>query len=90
MLKVVTPYSKIEMKYLSDKLGVKEALVEKKTCQMILDGKLSATLDQEKNVLILFETVESSPSYALSLDILNNMEQVVDALFERADKLNTN
>lgn len=88
IMKVVTPYSRLEMSYLSGKLGIDPHAVEQKICQMILDGKLSGTLDQEKNELILFDAADINESYQSSLDILKNLDDVVDALFERAAKLN--
>lgn len=88
IVKVVTPYSRLQMSFLASKLGIDPNQVEQKICQMILDGKLSATLDQEKNELILFEASEMNEAFASSLEILQNMDAVVDALFERAAKLN--
>lgn len=89
VVKVVTPYSRIDLEYLTKKLGIEASAVEHKIRQMILDGKLNGTLDQEKNELILFETQEINQSYAASLDILKNMDAVVDALYERSAKLTT-
>lgn len=82
--KVLQPYSRIQLDYLSAKLGLEEREVEAKVSQMILDDALKATLDQEKNELILFEPAEDNEMLLTSLEILKNMDTVIDALFERA------
>ena len=54
---------------------------------MILDKKLFGSLDQENGILISMEENKPEPLYTDSLEILDNMESVMDSLFERAKKI---
>lgn len=54
---------------------------------MILDKKLFGSLDQENGILISLEENKLEPIYTDSLEIIGNMEEVMDALFERAKKI---
>ncbi len=87
ILKLIMPYSKIEVTYLSQKLGVGEPSVERKICEMILDKSLLGSLDQENGILIISENSPLKPIYTDSLEILNNMDGALDALFERAKQI---
>lgn len=85
--KLTKPYTKVQLHYLSSKLGVSEMELDQKISEMILDGKMNGTLDQGKGHLILFESKENDPIYKHSGQVLDNMEKVLDALFERSKKL---
>ena len=87
ILKLTKPYTKVQLSYLSLKLGVDVKRIEKKISEMILDEKLKGTLDQGIGNLILFRDDELDPMYKNSLQILDNMESVVEALFEKTKKL---
>lgn len=87
ILKLTKPYSKVQLAYLSLKVGVHVSRVEKKISEMILDEKLRGTLDQGIGNLILFRDDQLDPMYSHSLQILDNMEAVVEALFEKSKKL---
>ena len=45
IIKLIKPYSKVEMSYLAQKLGVKEQNVEKKIGKMILDKIIHGSMD---------------------------------------------
>lgn len=45
IIKLIKPYSKVEMNYLANKLGVKENKVEKKIGKMILDKIINGSMD---------------------------------------------
>jgi 26S proteasome regulatory subunit N6 len=87
ILKLTKPYTKVQLSYLSLKVGVNVNRVEKKISEMILDEKLKGTLDQGIGNLILFRDDELDPMYKNSLQILENMESVLGALFEKSKKL---
>ncbi len=57
---------------------------------MILDGDLDGTIDQDKDLLILFEQTEETVEYQKTLNIFNNLEGVLDQLEQRAIKLKAN
>ena len=87
ILKLTKPYTKVQLSYLSMKLGVNVLRIEKKISEMILDEKLKGTLDQGIGNLILFREEDLDPMYENSLNILTNMESVVEVLFEKTKKL---
>ena len=72
---------------MADKLKVSNDIVEKKISQMILDKKLFGSLDQENGILISQEENKVESLYTDSLEIIGNMEEVMDSLFERAKKI---
>ena len=55
MCRIIEPYSKVQVKYVAEKIKLPEAHVEKKLSQMILDHKFQGILDQEDGVLIVFD-----------------------------------
>jgi 26S proteasome regulatory subunit N6 len=87
IIKLTKPYTKVQLAYLSSKLGVDVLRVEKKISEMILDENLKGTLDQGIGNLILFRDQDADPMFANSSKVLENMESVVDALFEKTQKL---
>lgn len=56
---------------------------------MILDKKLNGSMDQENGLLIIMEEVEMNTLYHDSLEILKNMDESMNALFERSKKIKT-
>lgn len=87
ILKLTKPYTKVQLAYLSLKLGVGVGRIEKKISEMILDEKLRGTLDQGIGNLILFREDDLDPMYSHSLRIFENMETVLEALFDKSKKL---
>ena len=51
---------------------------------MILDKKFDGTLDQGNGCLIIFDEIPADELYKESMVTLNNMDVVVDRLFEKA------
>lgn len=84
ILKMLKPYSRLEIDFLAQKLGVGKRETEEKVSQMILDNVIRATIDQEKGELILSEGFEDTKALNTSLDVLANLDEAVTALFERA------
>lgn len=87
ILKLIRPYSNVEILFLSKKLGVGGEIVEKKICEMILDEKLKGSLDQENGVLLIFQEKKLDCLYTDSLEILGNMNEAVDMLFKKSEKI---
>ena len=50
---------------------------------MILDELIRGTLDQGRNCLIVFEEQESTSAFELALDKFENLDGVVDSLYEK-------
>ena len=98
LLRIVEPYSCVELEFISNKIELSVSVTERKLSQMILDGTLNGILDQGKGQLILYETVEGSNAAAAaddnsvaskSLLVIQNMDSVVTSLFERSNALRT-
>jgi len=87
LCKIIEPYSKIQVKYVSEKIKLPESQVEKKLSQMILDHKFAGILDQETGVLVVFDEAERDSTYDDVLETVNAMSRVVDRLYASAQKL---
>lgn len=55
--------------------------------EMILDKKFDGTLDQGNGCLIIFDDLETDDLYKESMLTLDNMDVVVDRLFDKAKKM---
>eukprot|EP00968_Pinguiococcus_pyrenoidosus_P019079 scaffold2008_cov283-Pinguiococcus_pyrenoidosus.AAC.19 len=87
LLKLIEPFSCVEISHIASLINLPVAMVERKLGLMILDGKLSGTLDQGRGVLLIYEAVEDDKSYKLGLQVIENMDAVMSTLFRRAVKL---
>ena len=83
VLRVVQPYSKVQVEYVAQKMKMDSTIIEKKLCQMILDKKINGILDYEQNqqVLVLFEEDEKHPVAEECHEIITQMSKVVDHLY---------
>merc|ERR1712001_258184 len=87
LCRIIEPYSRVQVKYVSEKINLPEAEVEKKLSLMILDQKFQGILDQETRVLIVFEKKERDTAYDDVIDTISAMSKVVDRLYQAAQKL---
>merc|ERR1711953_349508 len=87
LCRIIEPYSRVQVKYVSEKINPPEAEVEKKLSLMILDQKFQGILDQETRVLIIFEKKERDSAYDDVIDTISAMSKVVDRLYQAAQKL---
>lgn len=55
LLKLIEPYSKVEVSHLTSLLKLPPQVVEAKLSRMILDGVLSGMLDQSSGCLIVLD-----------------------------------
>jgi len=84
LLKIIHPYSCVEISYVSQKINLPEALIEKKLSQMILDHRFSGILDQGKGHLVIYEDNGDDVSYSKSIEVITNIGLVVETLTLRA------
>jgi len=87
LLKVIEPFSCVEISRVSELINLPCDKVERKISQMILDGKFLGILDQGKGQLIAYEESPVDQAFAHGLEVVNNMGSVVDSLFKRAQVL---
>lgn len=55
--------------------------------EMILDKKLSGTLDQGSGILILFDEPSVPSVYSDGIEVFNNLAQIVELLHRKAQKV---
>ncbi|CAI5444883.1 unnamed protein product [Caenorhabditis angaria] len=88
LCRIIEPYSFVQIDHVAKQIGIDRSKVEKKLSQMILDQKLSGSLDQGEGMLIVFDISQTDEAYQTALDTLHAMGEVVDALYQNASKLN--
>ncbi|XP_046846044.1 26S proteasome non-ATPase regulatory subunit 11A-like [Xenia sp. Carnegie-2017] len=87
LCRIVEPFSKVEVDHVSHLIKLEKNVVEKKLSQMILDKKLNGILDQGSGVLIIFDESPIDNTYENSLEIIQSMSKVMDALYHKSKKL---
>lgn len=87
LLKIISPFSCVEIEHVSRLIKLPVQEVEKKLSQMILDRSFSGILDQGKGHLIVFDATAEDPNFTKGIEIISNMGLVVDALQARTKSL---
>lgn len=88
LMKIVVPYSRVEIDYVAKLVNLSPTVVQAKLSEMILDKKFEGTLDQGNGCLIIFDEVKQGELYSSAMETLENMDNVVDKLFEKTQQLN--
>jgi len=84
LLRIIEPYSKVDVSHVALKINLPTNDVESKLSQMILDQKLTGTLDQGFGTLEVYQVAGKDSLYPAAIDTINNMGKVVDSLFARS------
>jgi len=87
LCRIIEPFSRVEVTHIAELINLPMSKVEKKLSQMILDKKLNGILDQGDGVLIIFDEKPNDKTYENTLEIIQHMGKVVDALYTKAKKL---
>ena len=87
LLRIIEPFSVVQIDHISKIIQLKSDAVEKKLSQMILDKTFHGVLDQEKNMLIVYEEPQVDDVYPAALETIQNMSKVLDTLYEKAQQL---
>ncbi|NWW73318.1 PSD11 ATPase, partial [Climacteris rufus] len=87
LIRVIEPFSRVQVNRLLIFLLQFQAEVERKLSQMILDKKFHGILDQGEGVLIIFDEPPVDKTYEAALETIQNMSKVVDSLYNKAKKL---
>lgn len=87
LCRIIEPYSRVQVEYVSECIKLPVPQVEKKLSQMILDKKFHGILDQGEGVLIVFEETTLDKMYETALETIHHMSKVVDTLYQKAKKL---
>jgi 26S proteasome regulatory subunit N6 len=81
LIKVIEPYSRVEITHVAKMVGLDTQQVERKLSQMILDKVIVGVLDQGLGVLIIFEEDERDRGYDAALETIEKLHSVVDLLY---------
>lgn len=87
LLKVLRPYSRVELTHVASVMHLPADRVERKLGQMIIDGILAGVLDQGSGHLILHDNQGNDKAFSLALEVVANLGTVVEALNKRAVNL---
>ncbi|KAL7008201.1 26S proteasome regulatory subunit rpn6 [Cystobasidiomycetes sp. EMM_F5] len=86
LVRVIEPYSRVEIDYVAELVKQPVAMVESKLSQMILDKVFHGILDQGAGCLIVFDEPQEDKTYDTALETFKQVGQVVDSLYAKAAK----
>jgi len=87
LCRIIEPFSRVEVTHIAKLIALPLETVERKLSQMILDQKLPGILDQGAGILVIFDEKSTNKTYENTLEIVNKMGGVVDALYNKVKKL---
>lgn len=81
LVRVIEPFSRVEIEHVAKLVGLGTPQVEGKLSQMILDKVFSGVLDQGSGCLIVFDEVGRDKSYDAALETIKKLSDVVEVLY---------
>ncbi|KAI9036866.1 uncharacterized protein KD926_001254 [Aspergillus affinis] len=81
LVKVIEPFSRVELDHISKMVGLDTQQVERKLSQMILDKVIIGVLDQGSGCLIVYDETERDQAYDAALDTVAKLSNVVEELY---------
>lgn len=87
LLRIVEPYSRVQIEYVAATVHQPVREVEQKLSQMILDKVFNGILDQGAGCLVVFDDPVPDKTYEATLDTLKHVSTVVDSLALKAKQL---
>ncbi|MCJ1279704.1 26S proteasome regulatory subunit rpn6 [Puttea exsequens] len=81
LVKVIEPFSRVEIAHIAKMVGLDTQQVEKKLSQMILDKVITGVLDQGAGCLIVYDEAERDQGYDAALETIEKLSSVVDVLY---------
>jgi len=87
LLRIVEPYSVVEIEYVAQQVGQGRQDVEAKLSQMILDKIFHGVLDQGRGCLLVFDDSETDDTYGAGIETLEEVSKVVDSLYAKSVKI---
>jgi len=84
LLRIVEPYSVVEISYIASHVELSVQEVEGKLSQMILDKVLDGVLDQGRGCLVLFDSPEKEEGYEDAVKMIAEVGRVVESLWGKA------
>ncbi|KAG2091190.1 uncharacterized protein F5147DRAFT_840844 [Suillus discolor] len=83
LLRIIEPYSTVEIDYVAKQVGQGRQDAEAKLSQMILDKAFHGVLDQGQGCLIVFDELEAGNAYGAAFGTLEQVSKVVDSLYAK-------
>ena len=89
LLQLVLPYSRIQIAFISAKIGLSLHDIELKLSQMILDKVLNAIIDHSTACLLITtaEGVKVDSSFGLIQSCFNNMDSIIESLIVKSKSI---
>jgi len=87
LLRLLEPFERVEIDHIANLMQLPTDGVQKKLSQMILDKKLHGILDQGSGAIIVFDDVPESDVYGNAVSTIDELNDAVDLLFEKANVL---
>ena len=87
LLRIVTPYSRVQIAFISASINLSIHDVEVKLSQMILDKVLHAIIDQKTGCLIVLDEPKMDKSFTLVHECFQNINGVIDSLYVKSSNL---
>ncbi|KDQ61275.1 hypothetical protein JAAARDRAFT_152408 [Jaapia argillacea MUCL 33604] len=87
LLRIVEPYSVVEIEYVAQQVGQGRQEVEAKLSQMILDKIFHGVLDQGRGCLLVYDQLEADNTYGAAISTLEQVGKVVDSLYAKTVKI---
>ncbi|KAF8515732.1 proteasome regulatory particle subunit [Hysterangium stoloniferum] len=87
LLRIVEPYSVVEIEHVAQMVGQERQGVEAKLSQMILDKTFHGVLDQGCGCLLVFDEPEESGMYGAAIEMVEQIGNVVGSLYAKTTKI---
>lgn len=87
LCKIIEPFECVEISHIAKIIGLDIQQVEGKLSQMILDKIFYGVLDQGNGWLYIYDTPHQDATYDSALELVDQLNKVVDQLFEKANVL---
>ncbi|KAK5131179.1 hypothetical protein LTR08_001265 [Meristemomyces frigidus] len=87
LIKVIEPFSRVEIAHVATMVGLDVQQVERKLGQMILDKVVIGVLDQGAGVLVIYEESERDRGYDAALATIEKLGEVVEVLYSQQASL---
>ncbi|KAI9475660.1 MAG: PCI domain-containing protein [Benjaminiella poitrasii] len=87
LVRIIEPFSRVEIGHIADMVKLPTTQVEAKLSQMILDKKFHGILDQGAGCLIVFDEPEEDKTYETAIETLKQVDKVVSSLYQKAAQL---
>ncbi|KAM6500055.1 PCI domain containing protein [Amanita muscaria] len=87
LLRIIEPYSVVEIDYVAEQVGQARQAVEAKLSQMILDKVFYGVLDQGRGCLLVYDEPKADDTYKAAIDTLEQVGKVVESLYAKTVKI---